>query len=382
MTKKWYAIIAAVAAISAAALFALSGGDKEKDTEPLKTAKVAIGTLKMEAMANGTVNPEVEVVVKSKAGGEIIDFPFNEGDLVKKGDVVVRLDPQTEEARAKQAEAALLMSEARLEKAGISRKDADVRLQRQRRLFEEGIISRQELDDAEIGFLKAGSDVKLSEAELMQTKEALKEARERLADTKIKAPFAGTVLKKFVDRGQVISSTLSSASEGTQIFSMANLDNIFVTANIDEVDIARIRPGQQTVIKVDSLPEKEFAGVVERVAPKGRTEMTVTVFDVVVRVIDREKSLLRPGMTADVSIVTSVRKDALLVPREAVKTKGAKTGVYVVKGGEPEFVEAETGDTDGVATEIKGGVAEGAEVVTSPVNSENKKENGKRRLFF
>jgi len=85
MTKKWYAIIAAVAAISAAALFALSGGDKEKDTEPLKTAKVAIGTLKMEAMANGTVNPEVEVVVKSKAGGEIIDFPFNEGDLVKKG---------------------------------------------------------------------------------------------------------------------------------------------------------------------------------------------------------------------------------------------------------------------------------------------------------
>src|SRR3989304_215220 len=346
------------AVIGGIAVYAFSGKETP-EAEPLRTAKVTKGELRLEAMANGIITPDVEVIVKSKAGGEIIDFPFNEGDIIKKGEVIVKLDPETEEARAKQAEATLLMTEARLEKAKIGRKDSEVKLGRQTKLFEDGIISRQELEDSEIGFQKAGTDVKLSQAELMQSREALNEANERLADTKIKAPFTGTILKKFVDRGQVISSTLSSASEGTQIFSMANLDNIFVTTHVDEVDISRIAPGQAAIVKVDSLPGREFTATVERVAPKGRTEMTVTIFDVVVRVTDRDKALLKPGMTADVNITTSVKNDVLLVPRDAVKTRDDKlTGVYVMKAGAPEF----------------------AEVVTSSVAP--KKNNAKRRLFF
>ncbi|HEY4707606.1 MAG TPA: hypothetical protein VII64_09120, partial [Thermodesulfobacteriota bacterium] len=120
---------------------------------------------------------------------------------------------------------------------------------------------------------------------------------------------------------------------------------------------------------------------VERVAPKGRIDMTVTIFDVVVRVTDGEKALLKPGMSADVSITTSVKEDVLLVPRDAVKTRDDKlTGVYVMKAGAPEFVEASFGETDGERTEVKSGVAEGAEVVTSSVAP--KKNNAKRRLFF
>ena len=376
------AFIAAAAVIAGIAVYAFSGKETP-EAEPLRTAKVTRGELRLEAMANGIITPDVEVIVKSKAGGEIIDFPFNEGDVIKKGEVIVKLDPETEEARAKQAEATLLMTEARLEKAKIGRKDSEVKLGRQTKLFEDGIISRQELEDSEIGFQKAGTDVKLSQAELMQSREALNEANERLADTKIKAPFTGTILKKFVDRGQVISSTLSSASEGTQIFSMANLDNIFVTTHVDEVDISRIAPGQAAIVKVDSLPGREFTATVERVAPKGRTEMTVTIFDVVVRVTDRDKALLKPGMTADVNITTSVKNDVLLVPRDAVKTRDdRKTGVYILKAGAPEFVEAAFGDTDGERTEVKSGVAEGAEVVTSSVAPKMNNKNSKRRLFF
>ena len=380
MKKKIIAFVIAAAVAAGVAFYALSGSETP-EAEPIKTAKVTKGSLRLEAMANGIVTPDVEVIVKSKAGGEIIDFPYNEGDVVRKGEVIVRLDPETEQARAKQAEATLLMTEARLEKARIARKDAQVKLGRQKKLFEDGIISRQELEDAEIGYEKAGTDVKLSQAELMQSREALNEANERLADTKIKAPFTGTILKKFVDRGQVISSTLSSASEGTQIFSMANLDNIFVTAHVDEVDISRIAPGQAAIVKADSLPGREFSAQVERVAPKGRIDMTVTIFDVVVRVTDGEKALLKPGMSADVSITTSVKEDVLLVPRDAVKTRDDKlTGVYVMKAGAPEFVEASFGETDGERTEVKSGVAEGAEVVTSSVAP--KKNNAKRRLFF
>lgn len=380
--KKIIAIIVAAVVAAGIAAFALSGKDTP-EAEPVRKAKVTRGELRLDAMANGIVNPDVEVIVKSKAGGEIIDFPFNEGDVIKKGEVIVRLDPETEEARAKQAEAMLLMTEARLEKAKIARRDAEVKLGRQKKLFEDGIISRQELEDAEIGYEKAGTDVKLSQAELMQSREALKEANERLADTRIRAPFTGTILKKFVDRGQVISSTLSSASEGTQIFSMANLDNIFVTAHVDEVDISKIVPGQPAVVKADSLPGREFTAAVERVAPKGRTEMTVTIFDVVVKVTDKDKALLKPGMTADVNITTSVRENVLLVPRDAVKTReDRKTGVYILKAGAPEFVEASFGETDGERTEIKSGVAEGAEVITSSVAPRKNSDAKRRRPFF
>jgi len=313
----------------------------------------------------------------------LVNFALGGGTGIKKGEVVVKLDPETEQARAKQAEAALLGAKARLERARIAQRDFTVKLGRQKKLFEDGIISRQELEDSEIAFQKAGTEVSIAEADLMHSSEALKEARERLADTSIRAPFTGTILKKFVDRGQVISSTISSASEGTQIFSMANLDKMFVTAGVDEVDIASIRPGQAAAVTVDALPEKLFEAVVERVAPQGRTERTVTVFDVVVKVVDMDKALLMPGMTADVKILTEIRKGALLVPREAVKSKGSKAGVYIVKAGKPEFVEVHTGATDGVFTEIKNGVSEGDEVVTSGISKSN--GNGakpRRRMFF
>jgi len=380
--KKWMLIAAAVVAALAGAYYFV-GRNPAVDAEPMKTAKARRGELRLEAAANGTVNPEIEVIVKSKAGGEIIEFTNNAGDLIKKGEVVVKLDPETEEARTKQAEAALLGARARLERAKIARTDLEVKLGRQKKLFDDGIISMQELEDSEIAFQKAGTEVSIAEAELMHSSEALKEARERLADTSIRAPFTGTILKKFVDRGQVISSTISSASEGTQIFSMANLDKIFVTAGVDEVDIASIRPGQAVSVGVDALPGRVFEGVVERVAPQGRTERTVTVFDVVVRVVDENKSLLMPGMTANVRILTEIRKDALLVPREAVKSRGAKAGVYVVKGGKPEFVEVAVGATDGESTEIRNGVKEGDEVVTSGMSRQN--GNGappRRRMFF
>lgn len=380
--KKWIIIIAAVVLIAGGAYYFLSAGDKAP-AEPVKTAKVSRGELRLEAMANGTVNPEIEVIVKSKAGGEIIEFENYAGDLIKKGDVIVRLDPETEEARTKQAEAALLGAKARLERAKIALKDYRGKLVRQKKLFEDGIISTQELEDSETALQTAGAEVSIAEAELLHSSEALKEARERLADTSIRAPFTGTILKKFVDRGQVISSTISSASEGTQIFSMANLDKIYVTAGVDEVDIASIKPGQPVVVTVDALPEKSFEALVERVAPQGRTERTVTVFDVVVRVTDKDKALLMPGMTADVKVLTEIRKGALLVPKEAVKSKGAKAGVYLVKGGAQEFVEVETGATDGVFTEIRNGIAEGDEVVTSGVTKTNNGGNQtRRRMFF
>ncbi len=378
--KKLIAVVIAVLIAIGAIIYFTSGKDAGSVASEVRTAEVVKGDLLIEVAASGTVTPDVEVIVKSKAGGEITSFQFNEGDLVKKGQAVVELDPSTELARKNQAEANLLMAKARAEKASVALKDAGVKLERHRRLYDDGIISRQELDDAQIVDLKAQSDVKIAEAERFQMSEALKEAQERLDDTRIKAPFTGTILKKFVDRGQVISSTISSASEGTQIFSIANLDNIFVNAQVDEVDISRIEVAQGVVASVDSLPDKLFTGVVERIAPKGKVDRTVTVFDVVIEITDPGKALLRPGMTATVKILVDSVDGALLVPREALKLKDGKTGVYVMKAGEAQWVPVTPGTTDGIITEVEADLSPGDEVVVSEIDRDNK--GRKKRMFF
>ncbi len=378
--KKGFIWIIVAAVIAAGAYYYFRDSGNENSIGPIKTVKVKRADLKLEIVSTGTVTPDVEVVVKSKAGGEITSFPFNEGDKIKKGETVVKLDPKTEETRTKQAEAVVLISRAKLDKARVSIKDAEVKLKRSRELFGEGIISRQELDDAEITLEKGRTDLKLAEAEVLQSEEAFKEAKERLDDTQIKAPFTGTILNKDVDVGHVISSTLSSASEGTPLFTMANLDNIYVNAQVDEVDISRVAVGQTATVAVDSLPGRTFNGRVERIAPKGKVERTVTIFDVVIIITDKDKKLLKPGMTAAVSILTDVVKDALIVPNEALRTKNGATGVYVMQGGSPNFVKVDTGKTDGILTEVRSGVKEGEEVVTSSLKQNEPKK--KKRFFF
>lgn len=385
MKKKIIIVVCAVVGAAVLAylffgLFAGTSGKANDKPEDVKTEKVELGDLRIEALATGTVVPEVEVTVKSKAGGEITNFPFNEGDLIKKGETIVRLDPATEQAKTNQAEATLLVADARLSKARIALKDAKTRLERSNKLYKDGIISLQDLEDAQILTEKAVSDVKIAEAELVQAKEALREERERLADTEVRAPYTGTILKKFVDVGQVISSSLSSFSEGTQLFSMANLENIYVNAMVDEVDISRIVVGQEVNVSVDSLPGKIFKGAVERIAPKGEVQRTVTVFGVFVRITDKDKSLLKPGMTADARILTNLRKGVLLVPSPAVKLKDKVTGVYAVQDGKNVWVEVKAGATDGRVTEVAGALKPGAEVVTSAVNSGDNKKSSKKRF--
>lgn len=373
-------IIAAVILLLAAAggYYLLKKPDQSESVTEIVKGKVKRGDLVLSVAATGVIKPYVEVEVKSKAGGEIISFPFEEGDRLKAEQVAVRLDPDTEQSRVNQANADLLMVTARLEKAKITLKDKELRLKRQKQLHKDKVISRQELDDALIAVEQARSDVKIVEAELVRTAESLKEAKDRLTDTQIKAPLEGTILKKYVEKGQVIASTLSSASEGTPLFTMADLDKLYVKALVDETDIGRIRPEQESIITVDAFPARRFAGRVIRIAPMGRVENTVTVFDVVIEVTDPEKGMLKPMMTANVEILHDVRKNALLIPSEALRMKEGETGIYLAgpeEAGGPVWTPVKTGESDGIHTEIKSGVDEGAEVILSEKRKQTERGN-------
>lgn len=359
-------------------IYSCASNESGNDIKELKTEKAVKGDLKITVAATGVVTPYIEVEVKSKAGGEIISFPFQEGERLEKGKVVVRLDPDTERSRVNQANADLLVAEARLEKAKIELKDTELRLNRQRSLFRNKVISKQDLDSVMLSFEKAGSDVKIAEAELIRSKENLKEAKDRLEDTEITAPLTGTILKKYVEEGQVIASTLSSASEGTLIFTMADLARIYINAMVDETDIGRIRQGQEVSVTADAYQEKVFSGQVLRIAPKGRVESTITVFDVIIEVSDMDKSMLMPMMSANVEVLTKFREGVLIVPSEAVRTKGGETGVYKLINNTPEWKKAVIGESNGILTEIRNGIEEGDEIVVSGMEG-IKENNGSGR---
>ena len=377
--KKWIWVIT-VAIILSMLFFYLKSNNTSEISESFMTAPVTRGELRLTVAATGTITPYTEVELKSKASGEIISFPFQEGDILSKGKVVVRLDPETERSRVNQANANLLIAEAKLEKAKITLQDEELSLKRQKSLFEDKVISRQELDSRTFSVSRAVSDVKIAKAELIRAKETLKETQDRLADTEIKAPLSGTILKKYVEEGQVIASTTSSASEGTLLFIMADLAKIYIEAMVDETDIGRIIPGQPVTISVDAHREKIFNGQVIRIAPKGRIESTITVFDVIVEVNDKDMKMLKPMMTANAEILIDRKVNVLLIPSEAVRQVKNKTGVYKALNNEAIWVPVSTGSSDGILTEIEGNISEGEEVIVSSIDSSMKSSGNSRNL--
>ncbi len=377
--KKWLLAVSGIVIIFALFYF-LQGGNNNNNFEEIKTVVIKKDDLRLTVGATGVVTPYVEVEVKSKAGGEIISFLFEEGYNLSKGEVAVRLDPKTEKSRVNQAHADLLIAEAGLEKAGITLKDEELKLKRQKSLFEDKVISRQALDNAIIAAEKAKSDVKIAEAGLIRAEESLKEANDRLEDTEIKAPLAGTILRKYVEEGQVIASTTSSVSEGTLLFTMADLDRIYIKALVDETDIGRVRPDQTVDVTVDAYPEKTFKGNVVRIAPQGRVESTITVFEVTIEVENKDKSMLKPMMTANAEILTDLKKDVLLVPSEAVRAKGDEIGIYKASDGKSLWIPVSTGMSNGILTEVQGDVKEGEDVIISGIEDESKASGSTRNL--
>ncbi|MEE9591756.1 MAG: HlyD family efflux transporter periplasmic adaptor subunit, partial [Thermodesulfobacteriota bacterium] len=191
---------------------------------------------------------------------------------------------------------------------------------------------------------------------------------------------------KYAEEGQVIASTTSSVSEGTLLFTMADLNRMYIVAMVDETDIGRVKPDQAATITVDAYLGKTFIGNVLRIAPKGRVESTITIFDVTIEIEDKDKTLLKPMMTANAEILIDLRKGVLLVPSEAVRIKGDDKGVYKFIEEKPTWSPVRVGKSDGIFTEIEGDVKEGEEVIISGMENKmltsDRSRNLRRGLRF
>jgi HlyD family secretion protein len=302
----------------------LSACKKEEAPVTYQAVPVERRDIVVSAQAAGTIQPDTTVEVKSKASGEILDLAVETGQVVKRGALMVRVDPRIPRNAVAQAQADLEVAQARLTNASSQKRRAD-------ELFKSQSITEQEHEQALLDYANAN-------AEVIRARVAVDNARDQLDDTNVRAPINGTIIEKQVERGQVISSPTNDVGGGTVLLKMADLNLVQVRTLVDETDIGKIQPGQRATVTVEAFPSRPFPGTVLKIEPQAQTEQNVTMFPVLVR-IDNKEGLLRPGMNAEVEVHVGRREDVLTVPNAALRTQRDVGSAAQVLGLSPEQVQ-------------------------------------------
>src|SRR5881394_3644382 len=276
------------------------------------------------ASASGAIEPVLTVDVKSKASGEIIGMNVQTGDDVKEDELLASIDPRIPRNNLAQAQANLQVAQAQLAnaKAQLARSDT---------LFKAQAITQTEYDQARLDYANANAAV-------IRAQSDLENARDRMTDTKVRAPLAGTIITKNVELGTVISSPTTDVGGGTVLFKMANLDTVQIRSLVDETDIAKVQPGLRTTITVDAYPNRPFEGLVLKVEPQATVQQNVTMFNVLIR-IPNPNHLLKPGMNTEVEIHVGQANNVVTIPNAALRTQRDVASAAQVLGLDPNEVQ-------------------------------------------
>jgi len=403
--KKVYIIIGIIVALIIV-LIALSKagvlGDNDKSIE-VETAKANEITIVETVSATGKIQPEIEVKISSQVSGEIIDLPVKEGQVVKKGDLLVKINPDLYTSGLNRSVSNYSGTKSGLNQADASFKEAQASYQRNKTLFDKGIISKSDWDKATAAFEVAKANKQTAYFNVQSASASVKEAKDNLGRTTIYSPNDGTISKLSVELGERILGTQQMA--GTELLRVANLNNMEVEVDVNENDIVKINIGDETNIQVDAYLKKEFKGVVTSISNSASSTTTadqVTNFKVKVRILKESYmdliegkpatySPFRPGMTATVDIITTRKENVIGIPissvviksdtsatpkievvdekeGDKVKTKSDKKleCVFVKVGGKAKIRIVKTGIQDDTNIEILSGLKKGDEVITGP----------------
>lgn len=311
--KKLILTIFVLAAVGVGAgAYYMRRGTKEPE---IRTAQVTRGDIVDVVQATGTLEAVTTVQVGTQVGGIIQELYADFNSIVRKGQVIARLDPTLLQTQIEQQRANVIRSEADLERLKVSLADAKQKLERAKALFEKNLLPRTELETADVTVRSAEAQIKSSEAALTQARSQLNTAEVNLAHTVIAAPIDGIVIQRAVEPGQTVNAGMSAP---TLFVLAADLTKMQVNANIDEADVGRMRPGQVVAFRVDAFPTDTFTGAVEQVRLQPTTVQNVVTYQTVIAV-PNEQLKLKPGMTANVSIEISRRSNVLRIPSAATR---------------------------------------------------------------
>ncbi len=336
-----------------------------------KTQKIENGDIMESITASGTINPLSTVSVGSQASGRIAEIYVDYNSVVKKGQLLALIDQENAKATVQQREAALEIAKAQVAVEENNIKYYKKALNRISKLNASKYSTEKDLEAAERDYDNSVAQLALEQAQVKQAQASLNSAQTELSYTEIKAPVDGIVISKSVEVGQ----TVAASFETPEIFSVAeDLTKMQIEASVVEADIAKVKEGQKVRFTVDSYADDYFYGTVTQVRNEATTTSNVVTYTVVIG-IDNSDMKLKPGMTANVEIITAEEKGVMLVPNQALrfyiddsdKAKRYKDrGVWIIKNGHPERVTVKIGVSDDDNTQIlESALKIGDEVIVS-----------------
>ncbi len=382
-----------------------------------KTAPAEMRRIVGKVTASGTLQAVTTVQVGSQVSGRVQKLYVDFNSPVKKGELIAKIDPQLIEAAVAQSRANFLSAQASLTQAKARLTDAKRVFDRTSALHAQGLAAQQDVDTAETNLTLAKAGIDVANASLQQARASLNQTQVNLSYTSIFSPIDGTVISRNVDVGQTVAASL----QAPVLFTIAgDLSKMQVDTNVSEGDVGRLEAGQQARFTVDAFPGRTFRGTIAQIRNAAQTLQNVVTYDAVIAV-DNTDLKLRPGMTANVTIIYDQRDNALAVPNAALRfrmpgaastarTKGAggarpagsaragggraagsaspegsaahgghgnagaaastERPLWVMRGGAPAQVSVKTGLTDGTYTEITSGdLKAGEKVVTDATSS-------------
>ena len=339
-----------------AAVLLLSGCEKNKPD--YVTTKVEQGNIVQKITASGTIKPISTVVIGTQVSGIISEIYVDFNSIVKKGELLAIIDPQTFEAAVDQKQAALDIARAELKVTENDIVYYKKHLDRIKKLNTSKYSTDKELEAAERDYNNSVAEKTLREAQVKQAEASLKQARIDLDYTKIISSVDGVVISREVEEGQ----TVAASFETPTLFNVAeDLTKMQIEASVVEADIAKVKEGQKVYFSVDSFPDETFEGKVVQVRNNPITTSNVVTYEVIISV-DNKDMKIKPGMTANVEIVTAEKKDAMLVPNKALRfyvtdedgqvKRYNDKGIWLMRDGKLQRETIATGVSDDDKTEI------------------------------
>ena len=327
--RKTLLIVAAVVLIAAGA-YGYYRYTQKPVAPTITTARVTRGDLAETVGATGTLQAVTTVQVGTQVSGTIQELNADFNSLVRKGQVLARLDPSLIQSQIEQARANLIRAEADLERLRVALDDARSKLARARELSEKKLIAQMELEAAEVAVRSAEAQLRSQQAGVTQSQASLRQNQVNLAHTVIQSPIDGLVISRNVDVGQTVAASMSAP---TLFILAADLTKMQVLASLDESDVGRIRPGQAVRFRVDAFPTDEFTGNVTQVRLQPTTVQNVVTYQTVIDVPNPALKL-KPGMTANVNIEIARRSNVIRVPNTALRFRPTAE-IFTALGQEP-----------------------------------------------
>jgi HlyD family secretion protein len=326
-----FAVLFVIVATGGTIALRASGKDKKAPESGVKTGKAEIADVQVKVTEVGTVEPEVKVDVKSAISGKVIEIIHRDGDYVRRGEVLARVEPDLNQAQS------LAETKNSVATANIKFQEAKKNFEADNSLFMQGLLAPKQHRDAETEYLEARQEFEKAREQYAIVEKSgipINQSPQDFRGSNVVAPMDGVVLTKNIEIGESITSGVSSFNAGTVLFSVADVSKMIVKAGVNEVDIGKIHVSMPVRVTLDAYPKVLFNGRIDRIAPAVRVDDKVRVFDVEIR-LDAQGKELRSGMTANIEVIGEKKEKVLTVPVEAVFKRDDQEIVYVKKAIDP-----------------------------------------------